>query len=617
MRVRHVSVLIALAIAVAAVLAAAIAAPAEASPSKTTVCTSCHSGAASGTVTATPSTSTPAAGATYTVAITIGLTSSGSTGYHIASTDAAGTATTWTAVYSAIGAQTSWTATMTAPATAGTYYYKVWCAKGPNNATGMAKAALYSITVPAPTPTAAITSLTPTHAQTGASVVIAGTNLGSGGTVRFGTTAATTTAWSATSVTATVPASLAAGATTVTVTPAGGAASNAVAFTVDAPPAPTAALTSLSPTSGPVGATLTITGTNLGASGAVTVGGVTAATTAWSATSITCTVPAGLTVGSRSVIVTPTGGAASNALLFSVTLPPAPTAAITSLTPTHAQTGASVVIAGTNLGSGGTVRFGTTAATTTAWSATSVTATVPASLAAGATTVTVTPAGGAASNAVAFTVDAPAPGDTTPPVTVASGVSADGWCNGAMVVTLTATDEAGGSGVASVTYQVDDLAPVTVDGGHATADLDAIYSGDASGVQGTHTIAYYATDVAGNVEPSQTLTLHHDSSRPTTRAPRAAAVRRQHTAALKYEVRDATPNAGTATVVIVIKNRHGKVVKRLHLGTQPVNTALTARFTCTLRAGAYRFSVRATDAAGNTQSVVASQRLTVWPAIGS
>ena len=618
MRIRHVPVLIALAIVAAALLAAAVAGPAGATPSRTTVCTSCHSGAASGAVTATPSTSTPAAGAAYTVAIDIGLTSSGNTGYHIASTDAAGTATTWTTVSSSIGSQTSWTANMTAPTAAGTYYYKVWCAKGPDNSSGQAKAALYSITVPAPNPTAAITSLTPNHAQTGAGVVIAGTNLGTSGTVRFGTTAATATAWSATSVTATVPVSLATGATTVTVQPTGGAASSAVAFTVDAPPAPTAALSSLSPTSGPVGATLTIAGANMGASGAVTVGGITAATTAWSATSVTCTVPAGLTIGAKNVIVTPAGGAASNSLPFTVTLPPAPTAAIASLTPNHAQTGAGVVIAGTNLGSGGTVRFGTTVATTTAWSASSVTATVPASLATGATSVTVTPTGGGASNAVAFTVDAPpAPTDTTAPTTAASGVSAGGWCNGAIVVTLTATDEAGGSGVASITYRVDGLAPVTVAGPSATVDLDAIYLGDATGVQGTHTIAYHATDAAGNVEPSQTLTVHHDSSRPTTRAPRAAAVRRHRTAALKYEVRDATPNAGTATVVIVIKNRHGKVVKRLHLGTRPVNTALTARFTCKLRAGTYRFSVQATDAAGNTQAKAATQRLTVRPAIGS
>jgi hypothetical protein len=85
------------------------------------------------------------------------------------------------------------------------------------------------------TPTAAITSLTPNHGQTGATVVIAGTNLGTSGTVRFGTTTATTSAWSATSVTCAVPASLASGAVNVTVTPTSGAASNALSFTVDAP----------------------------------------------------------------------------------------------------------------------------------------------------------------------------------------------------------------------------------------------------------------------------------------------------------------------------------------------------------------------------------------------
>jgi len=150
MRTRLLSALPILAIAIA--LAAVIAGPASATPSKTTACTSCHSGAASGTVTAVPSTATPAAGASYTVAITNGLASSGNTGYHIAQTDAGGTTTTWVAVYGGgVGStQTSYTATMTAPVAAGTYYYNVWCVKGPASSAGQAKAATYSITVPAP-----------------------------------------------------------------------------------------------------------------------------------------------------------------------------------------------------------------------------------------------------------------------------------------------------------------------------------------------------------------------------------------------------------------------------------------------------------------------------------
>ena len=188
---RRAFVLVVVLTVAAAALAAVAASPAHATPSRNTACTSCHTGAASGTVTATPSTSTPAPGASYTVAISIGLTASGTTGYHIAQTDAAGTATTWVAVYGGPASQTAWTATMTAPATAGTYYYKVWTAKGPDNSSGQAKSALYSITVPGPAVTAAITSLTPNHAQTGASVVIAGTNLGTSGTVRFGSATAT------------------------------------------------------------------------------------------------------------------------------------------------------------------------------------------------------------------------------------------------------------------------------------------------------------------------------------------------------------------------------------------------------------------------------------------
>jgi IPT/TIG domain len=447
MRYRLVAPLAVLVIVAAAILAAVLSGPAAAQPNRNTVCTTCHSGTASGTVTAVPSTSTPAAGASYTVAVTIGLTSSGSTGYHIASTDAAGTATDWVAVYSGISSQTSWAATMTAPATAGTYYYKVWCAKGKNDATGQAKAATYSITVPAAVPTAAITGVTPNHAQTGASVVIAGTNLGSGGTVRFGTTTAATTSWSATSVTATVPASLAPGATSVTVQPTGGAASNAVAFTVDAPPAP---------------------------------------------------------------------------------------------------------------------------------------------------------------------------GDTTAPTTTAGGVTANAWYSDSVHVTLTATDDAGGSGVASITYAVDGGAPTTVAGSSVTAIIGDHSAGlgaaEALALQGPHTLTYYATDVAGNDEAAHELTVNIDTMKPATRAPRSAKVIRYRTATLKYAVRDATPNGGTARVVVTIKNSRGKVVKKLRLGAKPVNTPLAATFRCKLAAGTYRFSVRAIDAAGNAQANVAAQTLRVLPA---
>jgi hypothetical protein len=409
-------------------LAAVVAAPAGATPSKNSTCTSCHSGAASGAVTATPSNASPAPGATYTVNLSIGLTSSGDSGYHVAQTDAAGTATTWMSVSGGPGAQTTWTPSMTAPATPGTYYYKVWTAKGYS---GTAKAATYSITVPAPAATAAITTLTPNHARTGVSVVIAGSNLGASGTVRFGATTATTTAWSATSVTATVPASLATGATTVTVMPSGGSASNALAFTVDAP---------------------------------------------------------------------------------------APLA------------------------------------------------------------------------------------DTTAPVTVSGGVPVVQWCNYAVTVSLTATDNAGGSGVASITYAVDGGAPVTVAGAATSVPL---------GASGAHSVAFFAKDVAGNAETVKSVSVNIDTSKPQPRASRAAKVRHTRTATLRYRILDEAPNGGSAGVTIAIRNRRGKVVKRMRFSGVPVNTPLKATFRCSLRPGTYRFVVSATDAAGNPQATVATQKLTV------
>ncbi|MFG2456484.1 OmpL47-type beta-barrel domain-containing protein [Streptomyces sp. NPDC048523] len=103
----------------------------------------------------------------------------------------------------------------------------------------------------------------------------------------------------------------------------------------------------------------------------------------------------------------------------------------------------------------------------------------------------------AAEKSVRFTVVAAAPQDTTPPVT---GVTVDGTRNsdGAYVgnakVTVSATD-VGGSGVAGVEYSIDAgpylayTAPVVVDRA------------------GTHTLAYRATDKAGNTSAARTVTF--------------------------------------------------------------------------------------------------------------
>ena len=160
-----------------------------------------------------------------------------------------------------------------------------------------------------------ITSLNPDSGAVGTVVTITGTAFGATqgtSTVTFNGTTASATTWSATSITAAVPAGAATGNVLVTV---GGQASNGMAFTVTATPA----ISGLDPTSGEEGTSVVITGTNFGATkrtSTVTFNGTWAATTSWSATSITAAVPSGATTGS--VVVT-VGGVGSNGVAFTVT----------------------------------------------------------------------------------------------------------------------------------------------------------------------------------------------------------------------------------------------------------------------------------------------------------
>ncbi|MGZ7062341.1 MAG: IPT/TIG domain-containing protein [Candidatus Angelobacter sp.] len=94
---------------------------------------------------------------------------------------------------------------------------------------------------------------------------------------------------------------------------------------VEVKPAATApTITSLTPTSGPIGTSVTVAGTNFGASqgtSTITFGGVSAAPTSWSNTSIVVPVPSGVALGAIPVLVTVPGGGTSNSATFTVVAP--------------------------------------------------------------------------------------------------------------------------------------------------------------------------------------------------------------------------------------------------------------------------------------------------------
>jgi len=148
-------------------------------------------------------------------------------------------------------------------------------------------------------------------------------------------------------------------------------------------------ITDFTPTSGPVGTTVTVTGTNLSGAGVpvITVNGTAGTLVSSSPTSLVFTVAAGSTTGP--VGLTLGAYTATSAGPFTVTA----SVALTAVSPAAELPGQVVTLTGTGFTSASTVSFGGTAATVTFVSATTLTATVPAGLAAGSAPLSVSEGG--------------------------------------------------------------------------------------------------------------------------------------------------------------------------------------------------------------------------------
>jgi hypothetical protein len=128
---------------------------------------------------------------------------------------------------------------------------------------------------------------------------------------------------------------------------------------------------------------------------------------------------------------------------------------------------------------------------------------------------------------------------------------------------------------------------------------------------GSHTVLYRSVDNVGNAAVAQSCVVDIDTRAPRPIANWAARVASGHTASLQYYVSDPRPGSPTATVTIRVRTLAGGLVRKLVERGVAVNQRLSAAFHCRLKQGQYRFYVYATDAAGNSQSQVASNRLTV------
>ena len=181
--------------------------------------------------------------------------------------------------------------------------------------------------------------------------------------------------------------------------------------------------------------------------------------------------------------------------------------------------------------------------------------------------------------------------DTIPPTVSVSSVAptpnAAGYNNtGPVTVNLSATDNAGGSGVASVTYALDGGSPVSVNGATTAVNV----SGD-----GTHTVSYFATDAAGNSSTPQSQSVKIDTVLPVAAvasispAPNAAGYNRTSPVTVNLSATDAG-GSGVANIKYSVDG-----------GTQVIVNAATAAVNVS-GGGTHTVSYFATDIAGNASN---------------
>jgi hypothetical protein len=294
--------------------------------------------------------------------------------------------------------------------------------------TSVSNAATFSIVGPT------ISTLTPNQSATGVGsfpITVAGSNFLSGSIVQWtfgGTTTPLSTSFQDASTLVAVVNSAqvtTAGTALVSVLNTGGAVSPSVIFTVGAAPSINTNSSGITPATATAGSgttAITITGTNFQTGSIVTwnnAGTITNLATGFnSATQLTATVPAALlaTSGSALVTVQNPGPVNSNSVTF--TIAPGVTPSITPpLVPSSAAAGGApfqLTVMGSNFVNGSIIQWNngtTTTALTTSFSASQLSALVPANLIATAGTafVSVLNPGGGTSATVSFTISSNQP----------------------------------------------------------------------------------------------------------------------------------------------------------------------------------------------------------------
>jgi beta propeller repeat protein len=126
---------------------------------------------------------------------------------------------------------------------------------------------------------------------------------------------------------------------------------------------------------------------------------------------------------------------------------------------------------------------------------------------------------------------------------------------------------------------------------------------------GAKTIYFQLRDGDGHETPVLMIGVVLDTRGPRTFAPVPTCGTKGGTALVKFKVRDAL--SPRADVRVLIRDRHGKLVRTVDTGARRTGRLVGARFGCDLDRGRYTFSVRARDLAGNRQVRIGHNTLVV------
>ena len=193
--------------------------------------------------------------------------------------------------------------------------------------------------------------------------------------------------------------------------------------------------------------------------------------------------------------------------------------------------------------------------------------------------------------------------DTTPPTVSLTAPAASAVVSNTITLSATASDNTGGSGVASVTFLVDGVAV----GSSSSAPYTFAWNSQ-SVLNGAHTIQAKAQDVAGNQATSGSVAVTvlnplPDTTPPTVSltAPAAGAVV-SNTITLSATASDNTGGSGVSNVTFLVDG--------VAVGSSSVAPYTISWNSTTVTVGAHSIQARAQDVAGN-QTTSSSVTVTV------